>query len=141
MRRIGEILTVEELAVEWAEEAQPREPGQVGMFLDGRWYRLTLPPVAPGTGVYESLDAVRLQDLVLGPILGVADPETDPRLEYIPGPAGLGEFVRRGVAVGFALYRPAAADVMAVADAGEIMPPKSTWFEPKVRAGLVVRRF
>ncbi len=141
LRRIDETLTLEELAVEWAEEAKPREPGQVGMLLDGRWYRLTFPPVAPGTGVYQSLGALRPQDRVLGPILAVADPETDPRLEYIPGPAGLGEFARRGVVVGFALYRPAIADVMAVADAGEIMPPKSTWFEPKVRAGLVVRRF
>ena len=134
-------MTLEEVSVRWANEARPRRHGQVAMLLEGDWYRITFPELAGDADGYEALDAVRLQRHILGPLLGVEDPETDPRLEYIPGPAGLGEFARRGVAVGFALHRPTTAAIMAVADAGRIMPPKSTWFEPKIRAGLVVRRF
>jgi D-3-phosphoglycerate dehydrogenase len=133
-------LRVEELSVPWAEEARPRRSGLVGMLLDGRWYRIDLPEPRPASTEYERLDAVLLQEHVLGPLLGVVDPRRDERLQYIPGPAGLGEFVRRNAAVGFALHPPTARAVMAVADAGMVMPPKSTWFEPKVRAGIVVRR-
>ncbi len=132
---------VEEITVRWANEARPQRPGQIGMLLDGAWYRLTLRESPPDADAFNRLDVVRLQREVLEPLLGVADPETDPRLEYVPGPAGLGEFARRGVAVGFALHQPSTQAIMAVADAGKIMPPKSTWFEPKLRAGLVVRRF
>ncbi|MFQ5555801.1 MAG: DUF1015 family protein, partial [Acidimicrobiia bacterium] len=134
------VCAVEELAVPWDDEAKPREPGVVAMFLEDRWYRLDL-PVSPTDDVYSRLDAVVLQRQVLGPMLGVSEPRADPRLHYIPGPAGLGEFSRYGAVVGFALHPPSTREVMAVADAGRVMPPKSTWFRPKVRAGLVIRRF
>jgi len=139
LRRLAATTSLEELAVPWAQEARPRRRGVVGMYLEGRWYRVAL-PLPEGGDPVDRLDAVLLQERVLGPLLGVEEPRTDPRLLSIPGPAGLGEFVRRGAAVGFALHPPSAADVMAVADAGRVLPPKSTWFEPKVRAGLLVRR-
>ncbi len=132
---------VEDLAIPWAEEARPREPGAVAMVVDGEWYRVTLPKPPADGDVYARLDAVVLQEHILGPLLGITEPATDPRLQYVPGPAGLGEFSRLSAIVGFALHPPSTAEVMAVADEGLVMPPKSTWFEPKVRAGLVVRKF
>ena len=89
-----------------------------------------------------SLDVCVLQDRILGPLLGIDDPRTDPRIEYVPGAFGIDELKRRvdedwGVA--FACYATSIEELMAVADAGEVMPPKSTWFDPKVRSGLLVR--
>ena len=132
-------LRVEEIAVPWDEEARPRRHGAVGMFLGDHWYRVTFPPAPAGTADYEQLDAVRLQETILGPLLGIDDPRHDSRLQYVPGPAGLAELTRRAGAVGFALHPPAPQTVMSIADSGQVMPPKSTWFEPKVRAGIVVR--
>ena len=134
-------LRVEEVFVPWDEEAQPQRPGTFGMFLDGRWYRVTFPPLPVEANQYDRLDTVRLQRTVLDPIFGITEPREDPRLQYVPGPAGLAELTRRANAVGFALYAPAPQAVMLVADEGYVMPPKSTWFEPKVRAGILVRVF
>ena len=90
-----------------------------------------------------SLDCAVLQERVLGPILGIADPRTDERIDFVGGIRGTGELERRcredGWAVAFALHPTGVEQLMAVADARRMMPPKSTWFEPKLRSGLVVR--
>ena len=116
------------------------------MYLEGRWYELAASPghVRRDDPV-AALDAAVVQERVLGPILGVDDPRTSDRIEFVGGVRGTGELVRRvdarPGAVAFAL-RPVTLDqLMAVADAGRELPPKSTWFEPKLRSGLLVHRF
>jgi len=114
-----------------------------GMFLDGRWYRLTARPgTFPADDPVRGLDAAILQDNLLGPVLGIGDPRTDKRIDFVGGSRGTAELERRcatDMKVAFA-FAPAGVDqIMAVADAGEVMPPKSTWFEPKLRSGLIVR--
>jgi uncharacterized protein (DUF1015 family) len=112
------------------------------MVLGGRWYRLALREAPPANASpLERLDVSLLSRLVLAPVLGIGDPRTDARIDFVGGSRGLGELERRvgaGVfAVGFSLYPTALDDLMAVADAGEVMPPKSTWFEPKLADGLL----
>jgi len=114
------------------------------MYLAGRWYSLDVrrAGTADAGDRTAALDVSRLQHLVLDGVLGVRDPRTDPRLDFvggIRGPAELARRVDRGeAAVAFALYPVAVEDLMAIADAGGVMPPKSTWFEPKLRDGLLV---
>jgi len=119
----------------WAAKRPPRK-GSFGMYLDGEWRLLEAPDA-------EGLDVSRLQDRLLGPVLGIGDPRTDPRIAFVGGGRGVEELERRvdsgSHAVAFALYPTSLGEVMAVADAGEVMPPKSTWFEPKLRSGMVVR--
>jgi uncharacterized protein (DUF1015 family) len=123
-----------------------RSPGRLhdfGMFLDGAWYRITIKD-----GVYDksdpvaSLDAAILQDHLLAPVLGISDPRTDNRIKFIGGIRGMEELEKLvnvdGYAVAFSLYATTMEQIMKVADAGAIMPPKSTWFEPKLRSGLFV---
>jgi len=114
-----------------------------GMYLGGRWYCITVKE-----GAYDakdpvaSLDAAILQDHLLAPVLGIADPRTDDRIKFIGGIRGMAELEklvdREGYAVAFSLYPTTMEQIMKVADAGAIMPPKSTWFEPKLRSGLFV---
>ncbi len=122
--------------------ADPKVRGEAGMYLAGRWYTLTLPPAPPGTPRADALDVEVLQRRVLEPILGVGDPRTDKRIDFVGGIRGTGELERLvtsgKAAVAFSLYPVGIDDLMAIADAGGIMPPKSTWFEPKLRDGLVV---
>lgn len=133
------VADVDEISVAYAEEARPRSPGTISMLLDGRWFRISWRPDDVPDDPRGSLDAVLLQRIILGPVLGIEDARADRRLHYIPGPAGLAELEHHDAAVGFALAAASVADVMAVADQGEVMPPKSTWFSPKVKTGLVVR--
>ena len=125
-----------------AGEATPRHRGEVGMYLGGRWHTLVLPVPAPGIARADALDVEMLQRHVLEPHLGVGDPRTDKRIDFvggIRGPAELERLVSTGKAdVAFSLFPVGIEDLMAIADAGGIMPPKSTWFEPKLRDGLVV---
>ncbi len=114
-----------------------------GMYLAGAWYGITIKD-----GVYDakdpvaSLDAAILQDHLLAPVLGIADPRTDDRIKFIGGIRGMAELEKLvdqdGFAVAFSLYATTMEQIMKVADAGTIMPPKSTWFEPKLRSGLFV---
>jgi uncharacterized protein (DUF1015 family) len=115
--------------------------GQVGLYLQGRWYTLEFPS-RNGTGdIGASLDVSRLQDLVLAPIVGIQDVRTDKRIDFvggIRGPAELQRLVDSGqFAAAFSMYPVTISDLMGIADAGGIMPPKSTWFEPKLRDGLL----
>ncbi len=121
---------------------RPRRPGEFGMVLGDRWYRLTLRhPASRDAGAVQRLDIHLLSDRLLRPVLGIDDPRTDPRIDFVGGGRGLETLQRMANsglwAVGFALYPTALADVIAVADAGEVMPPKSTWFDPKLADGLV----
>ena len=113
------------------------------MLLDGNWQRLK---ARPGTYVHDdpinSLDVAILQNNLLGPILGIDDPRSDERIDFVGGIRGTSELEKRcreGWAVAFALYPTSVEQLMSVADAGRVMPPKSTWFEPKLRSGLLVR--
>jgi uncharacterized protein (DUF1015 family) len=122
----------------------PRDPGDVSMFLDGRWHRLVLPTQPAGTPRSEALGVAVLQREVLGPILGIADVRTDKRIEFVGGARGtaaLAELVTSGqAAVAFSMFPVTVDDLIAIADEGGIMPPKSTWFEPKLRDGLLVHQ-
>jgi uncharacterized protein (DUF1015 family) len=123
---------------------RPASADEIGMFLGGRWYRLRLDPktaaVQPADAV-SRLPVTLLHRNVIEPIFGVTDPRTDPRIDFVGGDRGLGELERLvssgKMAAAFALYPTQMRDLMAVADAGEIMPPKSTWFEPKLADGMV----
>ncbi len=120
----------------------PVQPATFGMFVDERWYRLKVPVGSvPGDDPVASLDVSLLQDRILGPLLAVGDPRTDPRVDFvggIRGPEELQRRVRRGeAAIAFSLYPTSMEQLMAVADAGMVMPPKSTWFEPKLADGLL----
>jgi uncharacterized protein (DUF1015 family) len=119
----------------------PGEQGRVAMYLAGRWHAITLGRPAAGAAPADRLDVALLQDQVLGPLLGVTDPRTDKRIDFvggIRGTAALERAVESGeAAAAFAMHPVSVTDLMAVADAGGIMPPKSTWFEPKLRDGLL----
>ena len=121
---------------------KPEEKHTFGMYLDGKWYKLTAKE-----GTYnpedpvDRLDVSIMQNNLLNPILGIQDPRTDNRIDFIGGIRGLGELERRvneGMKVAFSMYPTSIEDLMAIADAGKVMPPKSTWFEPKLRSGLFI---
>lgn len=120
----------------------PRAKGEVAMYLDGRWFTIDL-GAAPTTGdPAAGLDVSRLQTGLLTPVLGIGDPRTDKRIDFIGGIRGTEELVRLvdsgRAAVAFSLFPVTVDDLMRIADAGGIMPPKSTWFEPKLRDGLLL---
>lgn len=135
-----EILHVQE------PQLEPIEKGAMGMYLQGRWYGLGIRPELESADPVEGLDASLLQNHVLGPILGIDDPRTNARIEFVGGIRGLGELERKvnkhdangSPAVAFAMFPTAIEELLAVADAGRLMPPKSTWFEPKLRSGLFI---
>jgi uncharacterized protein (DUF1015 family) len=122
----------------------PAGPGHVSVYCGRQWHDLALPPAESADPV-ASLDVSLLQNGILAPLLGIADPRTDQRLDFIGGIRGTGELEQRvdsgKAAVAFSLYPVTVNQLMAIADAGQIMPPKSTWFEPKVRSGLLVHTF
>ena len=128
------------------ERASPAldRPRRVSMFLDGRWYSLAW-EFPPGADPVRALDVSYLQEHLLDPVLGIRDPRTDKRIEFVGGIRGTDELERRvgegRSAVAFSMYPVVPEQVMAVSDAGQIMPPKSTWFEPKLRSGLLVQTF
>jgi uncharacterized protein (DUF1015 family) len=120
----------------------PSRPGEISMFLAGRWHTLELPAAAPAASRADRLDVAALEREVLGPLLSVGDIRTDKRVDFVGGAKGTVELERRvrsgEAAVAFSLHPVTIEDLMAIADAGGIMPPKSTWFEPKLRDGLLV---
>ena len=120
--------------------ARPTQPGELRMYLEGAWYNLTWEP--DRSDPIGQLDVSGLQDRLLAPILGIDDPRTSKRIDFIGGIRGPEELVKLvdsgKAAVAFSMYPTTVEQLMAISDAGEIMPPKSTWFEPKLRDGLVV---
>lgn len=138
LARVREVFTVTDNAT-----PSPEERGRWSMHLDRRWYGLALPDSASRPeGVVESLDVSILQERLLDPILGIKDVRTDKRIDFVGGIRGteeLEKLVGEGkAAVAFSLYPTTIDDLLKVSDAGEIMPPKSTWFEPKLRDGLLI---
>jgi uncharacterized protein (DUF1015 family) len=121
--------------------ARPAKPGEVGLYLPGRWFKLTIEPSRIPADPVARLDVSLLSDHVLGPVLGITDLRRDKRIDFVGGIRGLAELEKRvdsgEMAAAFAMYPTRMSDLMAVADAGQVMPPKSTWFEPKLADGLV----
>ncbi len=130
--------------VEKSSAKSPDGSKKVSMYLDGQWYLLSFDNT-DGLDAVSSLDVALLQDRVLAPILGIGDPRTDERIDFVGGIKGTDELeklVNSGkFAVAFSMYPTTTDQLMAIADAGQIMPPKSTWFEPKLRSGLFVHTF
>ena len=137
LAKVGEAFTVS------AEDAavSPGGPGEFGMYLDGQWYRLKINADLIPDDPVASLDVSLLADNLIEPLLGISDPRTDTRIDFVGGIRGLGELEKRvdsgEMAVAFSLFPTSMEALMAVADANEVMPPKSTWFEPKLADGLV----
>lgn len=145
LARLGEAM---EAVEPWPQGAppEPAEKGTFAMYLAGRWHRLVAPRArVEDPDPVESLDAAILQATVLAPLLGIDDPRTSERIDFVGGVRGSGELARRvdagEAAVAFALHPLSVDELMAVADAGRVLPPKSTWFEPKLRSGLIVHDF
>ncbi len=121
----------------------PEQKGSFGMYLDGTWYLLTAKESIMSEDPVDGLDVAVLQDYLLTPILGIGDPRIDKRIDFIGGIRGLGELERRAdsdMKLGFSMYPTSIGELFAVADADMLMPPKSTWFEPKLRSGLFIHR-
>jgi len=128
--------------VSGGSQLKPEQKHTFGMYLDGKWYKLTAKE-----GTYDPQDPVDrldvsiMQNNLLKPVLGIEDPRTDKRIDFVGGIRGLQELERRvqeGMKVAFAMYPTTIDDLMAIADAEKVMPPKSTWFEPKLRSGLFI---
>ena len=123
------------------QERKPTEAGSFSMYLDGNWYLCKVPSDNIPTDPVKGLDVSILQEQLLTPLLAIGDPKTDPRIDFVGGIRGLDELERRcslDCAVAFAMYPTSIAQLFAVADAGLLMPPKSTWFEPKLRSGIFI---
>ena len=122
--------------------ATPAKKGDVSMFLAGHWHTLSLNPADAGAPPSAGLDVSRLHDQVLAPLLGIGDVRVDKRIDFLGGARGTSALeyaVGSGAAaVAFSMYPVSVSDLIAISDAGEIMPPKSTWFEPKLRDGLLI---
>lgn len=135
--RLAEAFTVEQSSA----RVQPARVGEFGMYLDKTWYKLSIKPELVPADPVASLDVSLLSDHLLGPILGIADLRRDKRIDFVGGIRGLAELEKRvdsgEMAVAFALYPTGMDQLMAVADSNNVMPPKSTWFEPKLADGLV----
>jgi uncharacterized protein (DUF1015 family) len=132
----------EKFPVEENAPASPRRKGEVSLYLAGRWYGLVIPPGDVSSGAISALDAALLQARILEPLLGIKDIRTDKRIDFVGGIRGTAELERLvdsgKYAAAFSMYPVSLDDLMAVSDANEIMPPKSTWFEPKLRDGLLI---
>ena len=138
LRRVGRVSA--------CDDPEPSRPGTFCVYLQGAWHRIELrADTIPRHDPIGSLDVSLLQDRVLGPILGIGDPRTDKRIDFVGGIRGPAELKRRvdsgEMAIAFSLYPTTVDQLMSVSDAGAIMPPKSTWFEPKLRSGLFVHTF
>ncbi len=138
--KIKEVFTLEEAGT---EAYRPQKKGEVGMYIGKKWYKLTAhQELINNPDPVDSLDVAILQKYVNDQILGIQDPRTDNRIDFVGGIRGLGELERRvnsgEMAAAFAMYPTSTKELMDIADAGKIMPPKSTWFEPKLRDGLFI---
>ena len=121
----------------------PAKKGQFGMFLEGKWYELVAKESILSDDAVEGLDVSILQNNLLGPILGIKDPRTDKRIDFVGGIRGLGELEKRceiDMKLAFSMYPTSMAELFSVADDGKLMPPKSTWFEPKLRSGIFIHK-
>ena len=139
LEAVSESFEVERLEVNTAGEVRPRRRGEFAMFAFGARFRLSIKPGLVPVDVVDALDVSLLQDRLLEPVFGVEDPRNDPRVGYMSGALSLQQLEQQCVdedQIGFAVYPTAIEDLMAVADAERVMPPKSTWFDPKLRSGI-----
>lgn len=137
--KLSKVASIEETENQY----KPSKKGELGMYLKGKWFKLTFKDeLFCSDDPVEKLDVSILQNYVLAPILGIDDPRTSNRIDFIGGIRGVGELERRvnsgEMSVAFALYPTSMNELLEIADAGRIMPPKSTWFEPKLKDGLFV---
>lgn len=138
LARIAQDFTVEKMHT----QVSPSQKGEFGMYLDNVWYKLTAKDW-PAQDPVKSLDVSILYDKLLAPVLGIGDPRTDARIDFVGGIRGLGELERRthtDMKVAFSMYPTSLDELMTIADNNLIMPPKSTWFEPKLRSGLFIHK-
>ena len=138
---LKELSQVAALKDESEDILSPKKKGSFVVYLSGRWYLYEFLDEVKTDDPVEGLDVALLQSQVLSPILGIKDPTTDDRIDFIGGIRGLKELKRRcddDMKVAFAMYPTSIGELFAVADAGRLMPPKSTWFEPKLRSGLFI---
>jgi len=129
------------LLKEGESEIKPSKKGEVSMFIDGKWYLYDIKDEYRSDDPVEGLDVSLLQKLILEPFFDIKDPKTDDRIDFVGGIRGLKELERRcsvDAKVAYAMYPTDISELFAVADAGRLMPPKSTWFEPKLRSGLFI---
>lgn len=136
LEKVSEYFTVEEAG---REAYSPKEKGNFGMYLEGMWYHLKARDTIRSTDAVKGLDVSILQDYLLAPILGIENPKTDKRIDFVGGIRGLKELERRAdsdMKLAFSMYPTSIQELFDVADASRLMPPKSTWFEPKLRSGL-----
>ncbi len=140
MKKVEDKFIIEEYKGEG--QYKPEDKKTYGMLLDNKWYKLTAKEgTFDANDPVDRLDVSILQKNLLNPILGIDDPRTNPRIDFVGGIRGLGELERRvneGMKVAFSMYPTTMEDLMDIADADKIMPPKSTWFEPKLRSGIFV---
>lgn len=130
-----------EVGIAGEQPVRPRRKGEFSMYLAGKWYLCTIPEKEVPNHPVQGLDVSVLQERLLSPVLGIEDPKTDNRIDFVGGIRGLEELERRcrtDCAVAFAMYPTSIQELFAVADAGLLMPPKSTWFEPKLRSGIFI---
>ncbi|MCD8073757.1 MAG: DUF1015 family protein [Lachnospiraceae bacterium] len=141
LTRTGEVFAISPCEA----EKKPDKKGSITMYLDSKWYHLELKSKYRSTDPVLGLDVSALQTHLIGPVLDIQDPKRNRRIDFVGGIRGLGELKRRvdedGWAVAFAMYPTSIEELFAVADAGLLMPPKSTWFEPKLRSGLFLHLF
>ena len=136
--RVSEKFEVQSIAV---SEDKPARKGDIYMLLQGKEYCISLKDEYVSDDPIKALDVSKLQDYLLNPILGIENPKTDKRIDFVGGIRGVKELWRRletDSTVAFAMYQTLMSELFAVADAGLLMPPKSTWFEPKLRSGLFI---
>ena len=125
------------------KQVSPDKKGTFGMYLGGKWYKLTAHKDIMSDDPVDGLDVAVLQDNLLAPVFRIGDPKPDKRIAFVGGIRGLSELEKRcreDCVVAFSMYATSIAELFAVADAGKLMPPKSTWFEPKLRSGLFIHR-
>ena len=142
----GEFMKIisEKFDIEESKEAvSPAKKADFGMYLDDKWYKLTAKQDILSDDPVDGLDVAILQDNLLEPVLGIHDPKTDKRIDFVGGIRGLEELEKRchtDCVLAFSMYATSIAELFAVADAKRLMPPKSTWFEPKLRSGLFIHK-
>ncbi len=138
--KVSEYFTITFLG---AEPYQPTGKGEFGMYLSNGWFKLEIKKEYEKKDPVAGLDVSLLQDYLLEPVLGIKDPRSDKRIDFVGGIRGLRELERRvqeDMAVAFSMYPTDIQELMAVSDQGKLMPPKSTWFEPKLRSGLFIHK-
>ena len=144
LRKVARVRLTNKFEVTACDAAvSPEKKGSFGMYMDGRWYQLTVKDGVVPEDVVGCLDVSVLQENVLAPMLGIGDPRTDKRIQFVGGIRGLSELERLvdgGKKVAFSMYPTSITELFDIADAGKLMPPKSTWFEPKLRSGIFIHK-